>query len=178
LRGIIPITLVVQVAISILAIASARSDHHVATDGADTFRISPSAAWFITIGAFGFATFLAVVILAAKPTPMNAPIGLMLGEMATFVVGLYGIYCITMRIVVDSQSMCVKSLFRKRIAQFSEIRSVTDNVTGNYRTLEVLNVRGKRLLKVTSSFLPDYDDLVGLLQNGIGNRQNSSRLAP
>jgi hypothetical protein len=101
----------------------------------------------------------------------------LVAELATFAGGLYGIYGITMRIRVDSESLRVSSFLGARVTHFRDIRSVTDKETGRYRTLDVINVHGKRILRVTSSVMPDYSDLVYLLQQGVKKGHAPEELA-
>jgi|ERR1035438_5579147 hypothetical protein len=160
------VTFVVQFLISVLMYFSGRGQHEVDAAGADVFRIFPGAAWFITIGMYSIAAFTAYTIAVATPSPLSAPPVAFVAEVATFLGGLYGIYAITMRIRVDSESVRVSSFLGARVIRFRDIRSVTDEETGRYRTLDVMDARGKRVLRATSSLLPDYSDLVYSLQHG------------
>jgi hypothetical protein len=173
MRDFIYLTFVVQIIISIFLYFGARGRHEVDSDGVDIFRINPPIAWMITIMSFAIAALLGYGVVTSKPTAMDAPLGIMLGHLLFFFFGLYGIYCITMRIRVDAQSIRVRSVLPTRIIYFRDIGSSTDKVTGRYRTFEILSMRGKRVLLVTSSFLPDYDQLVNVVQTGIHDHQSS-----
>jgi hypothetical protein len=114
---------------------------------------------------YGVAMTFAYCIATAKPTPLDTPLVHPMAELVTFSGGLYGIYCITMRIPVDSESLRVSSVFGARVTTFEDIRSLTDREGTRWRTLDVIDARAKRILYVTSSFLPDYSDLVYYLQH-------------
>jgi hypothetical protein len=167
MRDPIPVTIVVQLLLSIAIWFGSRGEHLLEEDGVEVFRISPPIAWMLAIASFCIAIILAVAMVALYLTPPDVPIHVMLGELLFFFFGIYGIYCISMRIRVDGNSFRVNSLFRKQITHFRDIGSVSDKVTGRYRTLDVSDSRGKRVLYVTSTFLPDYDELVNLLQEGV-----------
>jgi hypothetical protein len=167
MHDFIPVTFVVQFIISILLYFGGRGRHEVDSDGIDIFRMSPAIAWMVTVATFAIAVILGYAIATSTPTPLDAPLGIMLGEVLFFFFGLYGIYCITMRIRVDSESLRVSSFLGTRVTYFRDIGLVTDRETGRYRTLEVMDVHGKRIIIVYSSFLPDYGDLVYYLQHGI-----------
>jgi hypothetical protein len=173
MNDFIPVTFAIQLLLSVLIYFGSGGQHEIDTDGVEIFRINPLIAWMAAIMSFAISIVLGFAIATAKPTPMDAPLAIMLGECLFFFFGLYGVYCIRMRVRVDSESICVSGLFRKRITHFRDIRSSNDKVTGRYRTLDVINMRGKRILRVTSSFLPDYANLVELLQDGI--RKNANR---
>jgi type II secretory pathway component GspD/PulD (secretin) len=158
------VTLSVQLLIGLLTYFSARSHHLRDADGADIYRIYPIAAWFIILVCFAFAALLGFVILTYRPTPFDAPIWAMLGELTTFAFGLSGIYYLTWRVRVDSQSLSVTSLFRSRTTRLSDIASAIDKQTGRYRSLRVTDSRGKVVLTATSSFLADYNELASSLE--------------
>jgi hypothetical protein len=61
----------------------------------------------------------------------------------------------------------------KRAVLFDHIGSVTDKVTGNYRTLDVKTRAGKRVLYIGSSFTSDYAALADLMQYGA--KHNNAR---
>jgi len=161
------VTFVVQFLITVLMYLSGRGQHEVDAKGADVFRIFPVAAWFVTIGMYSIAAFTAYVIALAEPSPLSAPPAAFVAEVATFLGGLYGIYAITMRVRVDSESVRVSSFLGAEVTKFRDIGSVSDKETGRYRTLDVTDARGKRVFRVTSSLLPDYSDLVYCLQHGV-----------
>jgi hypothetical protein len=109
MHDFIPVTFVVQFIISILLYFGGRGRHEVDSDGVDIFRMSPAIAWMVTVATFAIAVILGYAIVTSTPTPLDAPLGIMLGEVLFFFFGLYGIYCITMRIRVDSESLRVSS---------------------------------------------------------------------
>jgi hypothetical protein len=172
MHNFIPVAFFVQFMISILLYFGGRGRHKVDSDGVDIFRMSPAITWMVTIAVFGIAVILGRGILTSTPNPLHAPLAIMLGEVLFFFFGVYGIYCITMRIRVDSESMRVSSFLGTRLTYFRDIGLVTDKETGRYRTLKVIDASGKRIAIFYSSFLPDYDDLVSSLQQGI--RRNHS----
>ena len=167
MHDLIPITFVVQFIISILLYFGGRGRHEVDSNGVDIFRMRPSIAWVATVAAFAIAIILGHAIVTSTPTPLDAPLAIVLGEVLFFFFGLYGIYCITMRIRVDSESLRVSSFLGTRVAYFRDVGLVTDRETGRYRTLEVVDPHGKRIFIFYSSFLPDYGDLVYNVQHGI-----------
>jgi hypothetical protein len=170
------VTFVAQILISVLMYLSGRGQHEVDANGADIFRIAPVAAWFTTIGMYSIAAFTAYIIIAANPTPLDAPPAAFVAEVATFLGGLYGIYGITMRIRVDSESVRVSSFLGTRVTYFRDIGSVTDRQTGRYRSLDVISTHGKWVLRVTSALLPDYSNLVYYLQDGVKKKPSTSRI--
>jgi hypothetical protein len=179
MHDFIPVAFVVQFIISILLYFGGRGRHEVASDGVDIFRVGPSIAWMVTVAAFVIAAILGYAIVTSTPTPLDAPLAIMLGEVLFFFFGLYGIYCITMRIRVDSESLRVSSFVGTRVTYFRDIGLVTDRETGRYRTLKVMDVHGKRIFIFYSSFLPDYPDLVDYLQRGIDkNRAPNASFNP
>jgi hypothetical protein len=164
MRDFIPVAFFVQFLLSILIYFGSKGQHEVDADGVDIFRIKPAIAWMITTVSFAISVVLGFAIIASKPTPSDAPLSIMIGELLFFFFGLYGVYCIRMRIRVDTQSIRVKNLFWTHVTDFRDIRSLDDKITGRYRTLDVLNLQGKHVIHVTSTFLPDYDDLVELVK--------------
>ena len=167
MRDFIPVAFFVQFVLSIFIYFGSRGHHEVDADGVDIFRIKASVAWMVTIASFGISAILGLAILTSKPMPTDAPLSIMIGEFLFFLFGLYGVYCIRMRIRVDAQSILVKKLFRTHETNFHEIRSLDDRQTGRYRTFDIVNDQGKRILRVTSTFLPDYDNLVQLVEEGV-----------
>ena len=167
MHDFIPVAFGVQFIISILLYFGGRGRHEVDSDGVEIFRMKPSIAWMATVGAFAITVILGYAIVTSTPTPLDAPLAIMLGEVLFFFFGLYGIYCITKRTRVDSESIRVSSFLGTRVAYFRDIGFVTDRETGRYRTLEVKDVHGKRIWIFYSSFLPDYGDLVYNLQRGV-----------
>jgi len=117
--------------------------------------------------SFTISAILGVGIAVAKPSPMAAPLSLMLGELLFFFFGLYGLFCIVMRIRIDSQSIRVKTIFRSRVTHFRNVRVSLDKLTGRFRTFDVINDQGKRILHVTSAFFPNYGDLVELVEERV-----------
>lgn len=155
-----------QLGISLLACWAARRHHDNSVEGLDIFRIDPVVAWVMIIGGYGFAILFAIAIAVTQRSGLDDVV-MFLGEALFFFSGLYGIYCITLRITVDDTSLIVSSVFGRRQTLFADIHSVTDKIGGKYHTLCVRRTDGKRLLTVTSSFVSDYSDLVWLLQRGI-----------
>jgi predicted amidohydrolase len=167
MRDFIPVAFFVQFVLSIFIYFGSKGQHEVDADGVDIFRIKPSVAWIVTIASFGISAILGFAIFTSKPTPTDAPLSIMIGELLFFFFGLYGVYCIRMRIRVDAQSIRVKKLFRTHETYFHEIRSLDDRQTGRYRTFDIVNDQGRRILRVTSTFLPDYENLVQLVEEGV-----------
>jgi hypothetical protein len=167
MHGFIPAVLAVQLLLLVLTYVSGRGRHEVDKEGVNIFRISPVTGWFMTIGCLAISLFVAIDILDSKPTPMNAPVVDWVVELATFLFGLIAIYYLTLQIRVDSQSLRVSSFLGARTTNFREIGSVDNNEAGRWRTLNVTTTNKKRVLNVTSSFLPDYDRLVELLEDGM-----------
>jgi hypothetical protein len=85
--------------------------------------------------------------------------------------------CAFLHIPVDSKSVRVSSFLGARATCFRDISSVTDKATGRYRSLDVINTRGKWVLRVTSAVLPDFGDLVYSLQEGIKKSRQPVELA-
>jgi hypothetical protein len=169
-RDLIPVTFFVQFLISVLIYFGGRGQHEVDANGVDIFRIKPSIAWMVTIASFCCSAILGFGIFSLAQNPSGAPISLMLGEALLFFFGLYGLYCVKLRIRVDARAIRVKTLFGDRLTNLRDIGSVDDKVTGRYRTLNVLDLRGKRVIRITSTFFPDYDELVDLIKNGVGRK--------
>jgi hypothetical protein len=167
MRDFVPVVFVVQLVLAVLAYISGRSHHEVDAEGVDIFRISQIAGWFMTIGCLTIASFVAFDIVNAKPSPMNAPAVDWILELTTVFFGLIAIFYLTLRIRVDSQSVRISSYFGARTTYFRDLHSVTDKDGGRWRTLDVFDTRRKRILRVTSSVLPDYDELVNLLEDGM-----------
>jgi hypothetical protein len=163
----VSVTIVVQLVLSVLIYFGGKGQHEVDTDGVEIFRIKPSVAWMMTIVSFAISLLLAFAILSSKPTPFDAPVAIGLAQLLFFFFGLYGVYGIRMRIWVDAESIRVKNLLRTHVTYFRDIRSLDDRITGRYRTLDILSLQGKRVIHVTSTFLPDYDDLVQLVRAGM-----------
>ena len=53
------------------------------------------------------------------------------------------------------KSVLVRQLFRNNVTKFDDVQSVTDQLTGRFRTLDVRDKRESQVLRVTSSFLTD-----------------------
>jgi hypothetical protein len=172
MHDFIPVAFVVQFIIAISLYFGGHGRHEVDADGVDVFRMNPAIAWIVTIGTFAIAVVLGYAIMTLTPNPLDAPLAIILGEVQFFIFGIYGVYCITMRIRVDSESLRVSSILGTRVTYFRHISLITDRETGRYRTLEVIDVHGKRIAIFYSSYLPDYGDLVSSLQQGI--RRNHS----
>jgi hypothetical protein len=175
MRDLIPVGLFVQFLISILTLLSGRRHHTSDGEGVDVFRIYPGVAWLLIVVCYSFAAFLGFLILTSHPTPLDAPVAFMVGEITTFGFGVLGIYCLTLRIRVDADALSVSSVFGKRATRLSDLVSVADKQTGRYRSLRVTDSRGNQVLNVTSSFLGDYDELVGLLQSAAQERSVQTR---
>lgn len=165
----IPLFLVVQLVLAVLTYASGRGRHEASANGIDIFRVSPIAGWFMTIGCLALASFAAFAILNAKPSPKNAPPVDWVFELTTFFFGLIAIYYLTLRIRVDSQSVRVSSFMGARTTNFRDIKSLNDKDAGRWRVLDVIDARGRRILRVSSSFLSDYGQLVNLLEDGMND---------
>jgi hypothetical protein len=160
----IPVGLFVQLLISILSYVSGRRHHSTSIDGVEVFRINPMIAWLVIIVCYSFAAFLGYLILTSSPTPWDAPVAFIVAEPAIFGFGLIGIYYLTMRVRVGAHALSVSGIFGNRTTQLSDVAAVIDRQTGRFRTLRAIDWNGKKILNVTSSFLGDYDELVGLLQ--------------
>ena len=52
---------------------------------------------------------------------------------------------------------------------FRDIKSLNDKDAGRWRVLDVIDARGRRILRVSSSFLSDYGQLVNLLEDGMND---------
>ncbi|SRR6266851_6734434 len=164
---VISVGFVVQFLLSLCMLFGGAGKHRVNSDGTDVFRINRAIAWMATISSFAISGILAYGIAVTKPTPMDAPIAIMLGELLFFFFGLYGLWGLAMRIRIDSDSIRVDTPLGTRVTHFNNVRSSTDKVTGRYRTFDVINDKGKRILRVTSTFLPDYEELVQLVEQGV-----------
>jgi hypothetical protein len=160
----ISVGLFVQLLISILSYVSGRRHHSTHIDGVDVFRVNPTVAWLVIIVCYSFATFVGYLILTSRPTPWDAPVAFIVAEPAIFGFGLIGIYYLTMRVRVEAHALSVSSIFGNRVTQLSDVADVIDRQTGRFRSLRAIDRNGKQILNVTSSFLGDYDELVGLLQ--------------
>lgn len=163
---LVPVAVVVHLALPLVAYLSMRNQHSRQQDGADVFRYAPGAARFILIGASFFVLVFAAIAWTAPPGDEIPPLTLYVAEAAFFLLALYGVYLITLRIRVDSSGFTLTSVFGKRAVMFDHVGSVTDKVTGRYRTLDVKTRAGKRVLHLGSSFIPDYDALSDLIQCG------------
>jgi hypothetical protein len=167
MRDPIPVAFFVQFVLSVVIYFGSKGQHEVDAEGVDVFRFKPTVAWIVTTASFGISAILGFAIFTSKPTPTDAPLSIMIGELLFFFFGLYGVYCIRMRIRVDAQSIRVKHLFRTHQTYFREIRSLDDKQTGRYRTFDIIDDKGQRILSVTSTFLPDYENLVQLVEQGV-----------
>lgn len=175
MNDVIPVIFLVQIAIPLLSLVAARAGHLQDAEGADIFRIAPSIAWFLIVMSFGISMGITIIVCLSKSISETDLPSIVLGDMMFFFFGMYGIYCLTMRIRVNDQSICVKNLFRTRTVLFRDLRSADEKDNGRWRTLDVIDVKGRRILYVTNSFLPDYDNLVDLVQSGIDNRSKDNR---
>jgi hypothetical protein len=164
--ALVPITVVVHLALPLIAYLSMRNQHSRQESGADVFRYAPGAAWFILIGAILMMSLFAAIAWTSRAGQGIPPLTFCVAEAATFMMGLYGVYLITLRIRVDDAGFTLASVWGKRAVLFDQIGSVTDKVTGTYRTLDVKTLAGKRVLYLGSSFIPDYAALVNLIQYG------------
>ena len=137
-----------------------------------TFRFLPAAYWTMIVGP----TLLIALRLWGFVDPSSSsaapidPVQILLFGLLTGC-AVFGIYCRSLEITVDLDGLRVASLFGERKTRFDGIGQVLDRETGRWRTLEVKARTGKRLLRVTSSFLPGYPELVDLLDDG--TRSNS-----
>lgn len=120
--------------------------------------------------------FGAIAIATAAPTTPSQPFVVFTIDLALFWAGLYGVHCITMRILVYAQSFQVSSVFRSRVTQFRDFRSATDRETGQWQTFDVIDLRAKHVLYVTSSFITDSAVLVDLIQHGVRDHRMPSSL--
>jgi hypothetical protein len=128
--------------------------------------MDPRVSWWITILSFSICLFLGCAIVATKPNEADHLPVFAMGELLFFSCGLQGLQYIKMRIRVDGTSLVIRGLVRSRTVLLDDIGSVKDTITGRYRTLDVHDRRGKRVLRVTSSFLTDYGGLVSLIKAG------------
>jgi hypothetical protein len=170
---LVPVAVVVHLALPLIAYLSMRNQHRVQENGDDMFRYAPGAGWFILIGAILMMLIFSAIAWTAPPGQGIPPLTLCAAETVILLLGLYGIYLITLRIRVDDSGFTLTSMIGKRAILFDHIGSVTDKVTGNYRTLDVKTRAGKRVLYIGSSFMPDYAALADLIQYGA--KHNNAR---
>ena len=111
-----------------------------------------------------------VGILTTDPTDIKHSYVLYAGEYMAFLLVLYGVQCIKLRVRVDSQTPMTKGLLGWRTRPLSDIGEVRNQRAGRYRTLSVFDRRGKRVFLITSSFLTDYPGLVRLIREGSVDR--------
>jgi hypothetical protein len=164
-HDLIPVGFFVQFLLSVLTYVSGRSRHSIDAKGAEVFRIYPAAAWSVVIGSFAFAGFLALLIINHRPTPLDSPLAFLVAEPVMFGLGLLGIYYLTLRVRVDAAALSVTTAFGRRSAPLADLATVTDEQVGKFRTLRVVDRHGRQILRVRSSFLGDYADLVDLLRS-------------
>jgi hypothetical protein len=172
---LVPVAVVVHLALPLIAYLSMRNQHSVQENGDDVFRYAPGAGRFILTGAILMVLIFATIAWTAPPGQEIPLLTLCVAETAVFFMGLYGIYLITLRIRVDDSGFTLTSVIGKRAVLFDHIGSVTDKVTGNYRTLDVKTRAGKQVLYIGSSFMPDYAALADLIQYGA--KRNNTRQA-
>ena len=167
---LVPVGVVVHLALPLIAYLAMRNQRSVQENGGTVFRYAPGAAWFILSGAILFMLVFAAIAWTARPGQGIPLLTLCAAETSTFLLGFYGIYLITWRIRVNDLGFTLTSVFGKRAIPFDQVGTVTDKVTGKYRTLDVKTRAGKRVLYVGSSFLPDYAALSDLIQYGAKNK--------
>jgi hypothetical protein len=161
---------VVQIVLSIFIYFGGRVARRRESSSLEVFRIDPWVAWLLTIASLVISITVAVALFVENPlSPDDAQPGLLMTELLFLLFTGYGCYCISMRIEVSESSICVRSFLGSKNADFRAIGSIKDKANGRWRTLDVNDKHGKRILYVTSSFLTDYALLVRLLERRISH---------
>ena len=161
------VMLVVLIALSLMLSISHRRGRGPRGAIDREFVTRPAIAWFITIGSLFLLTANLVSyfhLFTSKPAPNNVPIFIILGDVTFIGFAVLGIYYKTLKICVDDKNLCVSSLFGSRKTPLRYISSVVVKNNGQWRTMDVHDARGRRVLYTTSS-LRDFDDLADVLSD-------------
>ena len=167
---------IVGIPLSIFAIIYllSRTRGDVSDVDGNVFRINPWIGWSVAILSPAISIFCAILIFVPPPISQSDAWELGLGSTAFFLLGIYGVYCVTLRVRLRAESMQVSSFLGTRTTRFYDIGSIEDKHGKNARVLKVRDMRGKRILYVPDYSVPEYDTLVDLLRDGVKKNAKQS----
>jgi hypothetical protein len=165
------LVLVVLIGLGLAALISKRRARAVKTSDIEPITVDSYVAWFlIGSGLSLFTVILAIAFHDLISKPSNIPISAYFGEALFLGCTAMGLYLKTLKITVDDTTLSVSSFFGRRNTLLRDIGSVAVINNGQWRTMDVRDKRKKRILYITTTGLPRFDELADLLSAHLPTR--------
>jgi hypothetical protein len=156
----------IQATILVIMHLASRARRSDADSDANVFRIVPGISWLMAIAS----PLISALYVIAAFVPSYHHRKLFIGfSLMFFVVAVYGVYCVSLRIRLTEDSVIVSSIFGTRVTLFYDIASIEDKLTNRIRILKVKNTLGKQILYAADWYVADYPMLVELLKDDVSS---------
>jgi hypothetical protein len=165
------VVLIVLVVLGMLAPLSRFWIHSARDNDDEPITVDPFVNWFLILGGlFVLALFLSVSFHDLITHPSNVPVSVFRGEGLFLGCAAMGLYLKTLKNTVDDTTLSVSSVFGHRNTLLRDIASVSVTNSGQWRTMDVRDKHKKRILYITTTGLPRFDELADSISANLHDR--------